>query len=510
MKTRGALQRMLTVCLILALLCLTGCRPGQEAIYSKYAGPSGEPETQSRADGPSQSVPPEAGARAGKKDLAGELTISDISQIPGYGTDGIVSAFEEAYPQVKITVDYAIPAGQQRTSEAVSGYFQRLATELMSGESADVIAYWDGMISAKDIARNGYAVNLYDWMDADPEFRREDYFENIFGAYEFQGGLYQMPVLFASSVLVLNSRITDALGYTFQPWEEIRYETVVSIYREAEERGLLAPGFTIEFEDLTNPGDLFREAVFPDFFDEDGGSASFDSPAFIEYLESTRALPSQRLLAEGSGMVGGGTALQEFAQSNAGANTSLTFSTALTMADFPNLAGEIAGNTPPLLLTSQGGACPFASAIQYMVSSSCKDPELAWEFLKFAAGRVEQPGYYTVLEGGTDFTHGNMPVEKENFRAFSKLYAQVDELSRSDPEGWMNGFDRETAHCPLDGGFLDRAEQAVERFNSGAALPSALSGEFQPILIQYYDTDTLTAQECAAQLQEKAELFLAE
>jgi hypothetical protein len=39
--------------------------------------------------------------------------------------------------------------------------------------------------------------NLYDFMDADQEFHREDYSENILQAFELNGGLYKCPSSFS-------------------------------------------------------------------------------------------------------------------------------------------------------------------------------------------------------------------------------------------------------------------------------------------------------------------------
>lgn len=513
MKKRCMLKKVVAFALIAMMLCLTACHSGQEDIYSKYTEESSRPvssQAQPEVSEPAESKPVESEEKAPKKDLSGELTISDMRKIPDYGTDAVVAAFQKEYPNVKITVDYSLPEGEKLTTEAYTAYSQRLATQLMGGESADIISYWDGMVSAKNIAENGYALDLYEWMDNDPDFHKEDYFTNLFEALEYKDKLYQLPVLFSYTAVVLNSHITDELGYTFQPWDKIDYQTIISIYKEAAEKGLLADGFTMEFEDLMSGGYLFQEVVYPDYFDEDTDMVNFDSPEFIQYLTDTKALPSNRKMEEGAGMVGGGTTMQDFAQSNASANTSLTLSTGVSMADFPNLVEEIEGCTPPLLLMSEKETCTFVSGLQYMVSASCKNPELAWEFLKFAIGHVENPGYYTVLEGGTDFTTGYLPVERANFRAFSKLYAQVDQASRSNPDGWMIGFDPATASCPLDDTFLDQAEKAAEKFNVRAAMPYALGTVLQPILNQYYDTDSLSAEECARQMQEKAELFLAE
>lgn len=504
-------RRIAALCLALVLLCLAACQSGQEEIYSKYIEDSSQPAPSGVQPETSQAAESEPERRKPKKDLSGELTISELYDpgVSGAGTAGVVAAFQAAYPNVKITVDYAIPAGEQVTEEAITAYSQRMVTELMSGNSTDIISHYGGTPSPKNISENGYALNLYERMDNDPDFYREDYFTNIFQAMEFKGKLYQMPVLFYANVVFLNSYITSALGYTFQPWDEIGYDEIVAIYRKAEEKGLLAPGFTMEYMDYRSGGALFQEAAMPDFFDEQAKEVRFDSPEFIQYLTDTKPLPSNRSLGEGIMGMGGGQAIQMFAQSNISGNTSLMFSTAMQMSDFPEISKSVEGTTPPLFLTSKGGKRVFACTLQYMIPSSCKNPDLAWEFLKFAVARVEEPGYYTLLDG-VDFLNGNFPLERENFYAYSKLYAQADAASRKSPEKWMEKFDKEKAECPLDDAFFQQAGQAIEKLNTETILPVPLAQVLQPILVQYYDTDTLTPEECARQMQERAEIYLAE
>ena len=43
--------------------------------------------------------------------------------------------------------------------------------------------------------------NLYDFMEEDPDFHREEYYENILQAFEVNGGLYILPSSFSVATI---------------------------------------------------------------------------------------------------------------------------------------------------------------------------------------------------------------------------------------------------------------------------------------------------------------------
>ena len=69
---------------------------------------------------------------------------------------------------------------------------EELATRLMSGRRAGHPA-GPGVFTPKQYHQSGVAYNLLEWMDSDPEFHREDYFENVLEGYEVEGASTPCP-----------------------------------------------------------------------------------------------------------------------------------------------------------------------------------------------------------------------------------------------------------------------------------------------------------------------------
>ncbi len=63
---------------------------------------------------------------------------------------------------------------------------------------------------------SGYFENLNQYIDADPNFDRDDYYDNILRAAEVDGKLYQIPEGFYYVMFRLNKNITDELNYEVQ------------------------------------------------------------------------------------------------------------------------------------------------------------------------------------------------------------------------------------------------------------------------------------------------------
>ena len=118
------------------------------------------------------------------------------------------------------------------------------------------------------------AYNLLEWMDSDPEFHREDYFENVLEGYEVEGAQYALPTSIGLTPLYLNKTLCDAAGVSFSPWDIVDYKELLDIWREADSQGLLDPAFTLEYEDQRGPFELFYSQEMPTFIVGKAGTCS--------------------------------------------------------------------------------------------------------------------------------------------------------------------------------------------------------------------------------------------
>ena len=157
----------------------------------------------------------------------------------------------------------------------------RLPLEILSGKGPDLVI-WDGYYTPA-LASEILMMDLYDLMDADQDFHREDYFENILQAFERNGGLYILPSSFAVSTMCGKAEelgtdrgITEGweFGEILEAFENSSHAEVVFDYPNKE--------YTLNY---------VVGGCMGNFVDWNSGECHFDTPEFVEMLEFCNTLP---------------------------------------------------------------------------------------------------------------------------------------------------------------------------------------------------------------------------
>ena len=484
-------KRVLALALAGCLLFgAVGCQGEQEEIYSQAMGESSASQEEAQESG---------------EELSGELTILSVYD---FALDLNTEQFEKLHPGVKINVEVGVESvGDYGKAEPWDQFMEELATRLMSGDGPDILLD-PGVFTPKQYHQSGVAYNLLEWMDSDPEFHREDYFENVLEGYEVEGAQYALPTSIGLTPLYLNKTLCDAAGVSYSPWDIVDYKELLDIWREADSQGLLDPAFTLEYEDQRGPFELFYSQEMPTFIDGKAGTCSFDSPEFIQYLEDTKSIPSNRTMADGALVLGGPDLVEAFGNANQGKNTSLLLLVPATLESLATVMDVPENVVGPLVLGSSGGGV-FCSSSCLVVPTSCADPDLAWEYLKFCVAPVEEASYYSIYqpEGSVDIAYGSFPLAKQNLAAYGEVYAKAAVYQKT--KGKIDGFDPTTMDSAVPEGLLSQLEQVFSSYTLGDTL-GRVGDILLPVMQQYYDTDTLSAQECAEELQGKVEIWLSE
>ena len=133
-----------------------------------------------------------------------------------------VAQYNNEHPDDKITIKqyydkYAVDASE---TDALN----RLNSDLMDGTAGDIVCL-DGISFAgggKALLEKGVFVDLYELMDNDPEFHKEEYFTDVWRANETDGKLYRLVPFFT-----LNTSFgrVDEVGVTTHLDESILFET---------------------------------------------------------------------------------------------------------------------------------------------------------------------------------------------------------------------------------------------------------------------------------------------
>ncbi|MDO4355861.1 MAG: ABC transporter substrate-binding protein [Clostridia bacterium] len=396
---------------------------------------------------------------------------------PGYAEYYLVKSFNQTHPGKKIVIE-EIPDEQL------------LATEIMSGEADYMINA--GYLDPFKYSNSGQFYDIYEWMEADPDFHREDYYENLFTAMECDGHLYAMPAIFcfAPMVVYLNGVIAEALDASYQLLDPITPSEILDLYESAKAKGLMSENTPLVFEDVVAPGvALIASTEFASYVDLNTRTTNFSTPEFISLLERTKQAYTEKHIN------GWGTTLDSFSKAVTRQKTdSLVKFDSIGLARDPywesGLNAMPEGLMGPLVLQTNNGDVRARENTAYMVPKSCSNPELAWEFIKFCISPIdEKNGESVSTVDKTGFGIG-FPLSKKNLALYAQKYRT---FGSADFDASLAKLEERIGEICI----FDLYIQGVE----------ALSYQ---ILSQYYDYNLITAEECAKQMDERAYLYLNE
>ena len=258
-------------------------------------------------------------------------------------------------------VDYS----QYNTDEDYEAGLTKLNTEIMAGNMPDILSL--NSLPYTQLAAKGLLTDLYKLMESDGEINREDYFENVLGALEVNGGLYSSCANFQiNTVMGAASVVGDEPGWTYDEFNA----ALASM-----------PEGCTAFDIYTTRGDILRSCLALDmerFVDWSTGKVSFDNQEFIDILEFANSFPSEfdwenyewteedntlNRIAQGKQML-----LNSFVYSF----DDLKYNGQYFGGDYTYIGWPTAEGTGNMLSLNTG----------YAISESCENKEAAWEFLK--------------------------------------------------------------------------------------------------------------------------------
>ncbi len=398
---------------------------------------------------------------------------------PGFSDHALAEAFNKTHPGKKIVVEPALEG-------------EALATELMSGNADYILNTYGLGLDASKCADSGLFVDLYEWMDADPDFHREDYFENLFEAMEYDGHLYGILGNFFVSVFFLNQPIVEALGVSYEPLDSINIVEILDLYDAAKSQGLMAEDTPLVFEDTLTKCD-FLELEFDEYVDMGEKTSRFSDPDFIELLERVNDIHSERRMAEGS-IANNEPDYSPFEMAILARNTSSLLRqspAAMKPIEGGSLADAHEAMMGPLFFESVNGSGLAQGSRLLMVPTSCSNPELAWEFIRFC---IEPLGEEDAKNPDTlYYKAGEMryfPISRANLATFAKHF-QI-----------FGDADFDTCLAKLEARIEAIKELYIYTLNARTVI--------YPIYEQYFDYSTITAEECARQMDDRLYLYLNE
>lgn len=361
-----------------------------------------------------------AGASLSGK-VGGELTIScyDTAAYKSF-LEEAAGLFEEKYPGTEVNVETfsKIPetkssdeGGQKKSAvqmqddpQGRADYISKVNTSLMSGEGADILAM--DVLPIQKYAESGRLENLAEYMEADPDFNREDYRDNILDAVEYKGGTWFLPTdytfdYYAYDSTLLKGKQTASFGTGSAFTAEQLIELAASSF-DGKTMLFNSPDYT-KSRSAGMFGRLLNES-YPMFVDLENKKANFSDGSFAKLLDTVKEYAKLGYVPQGvTGQQDAGRIMQQGAaqptdryffkpksnfsllqQFNRGSGRKMMMMTPDSVAGIED-DDQIAG-----IQADKDGKVPFTFEQAYGINANSKNKETAWAFLKFLLGEDMQ------------------------------------------------------------------------------------------------------------------------
>ena len=238
----------------------------------------------------------------------------------------------------------------------------KLLTEVMSGQMPDLIAV--NQLPYTQMAAKGLLEDLYPYLDADKQLKREDFFPNALEALEINGGLYQVTSGFNVVTLMgASSVVGDTPGWT---------------YKDLQAALDTMPEGCTPLDMYTTRGDLLRTLLCTDlehYVDWNKGQCNFDSEDFREMLAFTKQFPAE--IPEDLEWESSAARIAEGRQMLTTAYLYSIDSLVWDDAQYGELGCTYIGYP-----TNNGVGSYMSLSDGYAMSARCKDKDAGWEFLR--------------------------------------------------------------------------------------------------------------------------------
>ena len=354
----------------------------------------------------------------------------------------------------------------------------KLAMDILTGNAPDII--YVPLIPYEQWSNRGLFVDLYPYIDADPELQRSDFFESIFKAAEVSGGLYTACPNFAISTIAgVPSVLGEEMGWT---WDE--FMTVINNNPKAS-----SPIAYGEYEKTTALWSWLQNTI-GEYVDWVSGTAHFDRGDFAELLELCKRpaisygndyVPIRDRVAKGEHI------MHEISM--------YTFMSYHYMRY--DLNEEIVFKGYP----TENGAGHYAraGALGVSITSTCKDIDGAWEFVRtFLTEDWQQnrPG-----------NHFMFPTNKNVFNEMLK-----EAMTPPEEEQWVTPYLGEPylSNAALT---QDEADQIVAMINSISGFVGLMPPVLENIILEGaadYFAGQITIEDAVRIIQNRTSIFIAE
>ena len=346
----------------------------------------------------------------------------------------------------------------------------RMNMEMTSGNIPDIIAL-SGSMPVESYVSKGLLADLYDFMDNDADFNRDDYLQNIFTAYETDGKLYEAVPGFSVQTLVgKTSKVGSSQGWTMDEFIKFADENA----SDGSWQGLFETTSCSKMNMLLT----FMSFNFGSYMNAKTGECYFDGDDFINLLDFCNRFPEKTVSKDKIDFSAEQSAYRED-------RTLLMTTTIDNFRDIKTLEQTDFGES----VTFKGYPCAgngsfISEDFSLAITSKVADPDGAWEFVKYfwsdeyqskylGAQSYNFPVKISVLERAAKNAKTN--ADTESFSGRSAAEANTDE----DNERMMNFINSLTEARSYNSYVYDIVREEAGAYFSGQKSAEEAAGIIQ-------------------------------
>lgn len=283
-----------------------------------------------------------------------------------------------------------------KTINSYTGYTRGLA-KLNGGRGPDIIHFPAAFLYASGALRENFKfVDLWEMMEQDPGFYKDDYFMNVFEACADEQGLYFVALAFNFDYAAVNKKYSDLMEKYTDSDGKINIAQMFRVYQDARLRyqDIRAANSSPELyiKDY-NKGKMYTafNAVPETLFKSAFGIETVDTGSFEFNTEEKKELAAQisllpRLSDTDKASRSASAAFYPVGEILFASSGGIFSNPANALLKYQESVFDT-----PLLLAGENGYVPFVYSDSLAINKNCEEKELAWDFIKFCLD--SQPNY---------------------------------------------------------------------------------------------------------------------
>lgn len=417
------------------------------------------------------------------------LTVAQLEYNPNYQLSNRMVRFNRAHDNVRLEyVDYTA----YNTENDASAGMTKFMTEMMAGTLPDIIP--TNQLPYRQIAAKGLLEDLYPYIDADKDLKREDFFSNLLAALEVNGGLYEIVSGFSVETLSgAASIVGDTPGWTYDDFN-------AALAKMPEGCTALEPYVT---RDQVLSSLLYAD--MDSFVDWSTGKVNFESDSFKQLLEFAKQFPAEYNWEEHDTSESSEDLIRQGRQM---LTQTYLYSLDALMWNDVNFGGKATYIGWP---TSDGVGSIMRFDNGYAMSKTCSDKESAWEFLRGMLTEAGQADVYMIPSNRNVFDKQLKDYMTPNYRKDADGNFILDENGEKIEEsrgGWVD----ETGEHNIYAMTQEQADEVLSVIETCTKVASYDTSIYDIVneQAQAFFAGQKTVDEVARLIQSKANIYVNE